>query len=80
MRTFSHAPRRIIGLDLPEFREGTQADFVIFNPEGSTHVTPETMASKSRNTPFLGSTLAGSVDDVILGAETLLSGKVNPAT
>lgn len=74
VRTFSHAPRRIIGLELPEFREGARADFVIFDPEGSTRVTPETMASKSRNTPFLGSTLAGSVDEVVFGADLLLAG------
>lgn len=75
VRTFSHTPRRIIGLDLPDFREGSAADFVIFDPEGSTHVTPDTMASKSRNTPFIGSTLAGFVDEVVLGADLLLSAK-----
>ena len=77
VRTFSHAPRRILGLDVPEFREGGRADFIIFDPAAATHVTAETMASKSRNTPFIGRTLAGAVTQTVLGTELLL-GKENP--
>jgi len=77
VRTFSHAPRRILGLDVPDFREGTRADFLIFDPAATTHVTAETMASKSRNTPFIGRTLAGAVTQTVLGAELLL-GEENP--
>ena len=77
VRTFSHAPRRIIGLDLPDFGEGANADFIVFDPHGSTTVTPDTMASKSRNTPFIGKALKGSVDEVVLGAILLLAGIKN---
>jgi dihydroorotase len=73
VRAFSQTPRRILGLDEAEFAQGQPANFTIFNPDGSTQVSVETMASKSRNTPFLGQTLAGAVEEVVLGPELLLS-------
>jgi dihydroorotase-like cyclic amidohydrolase len=33
------------------------------------------MASKSRNTPFIGQSLSGAVEEVALGASLLLAGK-----
>ena len=75
VRAFSETPRRILGMEAPGFREGESADFVVFNPAGQTKVDPETMASKSRNTPFIGQSLAGAVEQVALGANLLLPGK-----
>jgi dihydroorotase len=75
VRAFSETPRRILGMEAPGFREGESADFVVFNPAGQTKVDPETMASKSRNTPFIGQSLTGAVEQVTLGANLLLAGK-----
>jgi dihydroorotase len=75
VRAFSETPRRILGMEAPGFREGESADFIVFNPAGQTKVDPETMASKSRNTPFIGQSLAGAVEQVALGANLLLPGK-----
>jgi dihydroorotase len=75
VRAFSETPRRILCIEPPGFREGESADFVVFNPEGRTKVDPETMASKSRNTPFIGQSLSGAVEEVALGASLLLAGK-----
>jgi dihydroorotase len=75
VRAFSETPRRILGMEAPGFREGESADFVVFNPAGQTKVDPETMASKSRNTPFIGQSLTGAVEQVALGANLLLAGK-----
>ena len=76
VRTFSQAPRRILGLESPEFREGARADFIVFDPEAATHVNADTMASKSRNTPFIGRTLDGAVTQTVLGAELLLGREI----
>jgi len=73
VRAFSQTPRRILGLEEAEFAEGQLANFTIFNPDGSTQVSVETMASKSRNTPFLGQTLTGAVEEVVLGPGLLLA-------
>ena len=75
VRAFSETPRRILGMEAPGFREGESADFVVFNPAGQTKVDPETMASKSRNTPFIGKSLTGAVEQVALGTDLLLPGK-----
>jgi dihydroorotase len=75
VRAFSETPRRILGIELAGFREGERADFVVFDPDGMTRIDVETMASKSRNTPFIGQTLAGAVAEVVLGANLLLAGK-----
>ena len=73
VRAFSETPRRILGIEEAEFAEGQLANFTIFNPDGSTQVSVETMASKSRNTPFLGQTLTGAVEEVVLGPGLLLA-------
>jgi dihydroorotase len=75
VRAFSETPRRILGMKAPGFREGESADFIVFHPTGQTRVDPETMASKSRNTPFIGQSLTGAVEQVTLGANLLLPGK-----
>ena len=72
VRAFSQTPRRILGLEEAEFAEGQVANFTIFDPDGHTQVSVETMASKSRNTPFLGQNLAGAVEQVVLGPGLLL--------
>ena len=72
VRAFSATPRRILGLEPPGWRVGTRADFVIFDPEATTHFSADTMASKSRNTPFLDRTLAGAVWQVAYGPNLLL--------
>jgi dihydroorotase len=75
VRAFSETPRRILGIEAASFREGERADFVVFDPDAMTRIDIETMASKSRNTPFIGQTLAGAVAEVVLGANLLLAGK-----
>jgi len=48
--------------------EGAKAEFFVFDPEGETPVTRETMTTKSPVSPFLGETLAGRVRGTMLGA------------
>lgn len=71
VRAFSQTPRRILGLEAPEFREGALADFLVFDPDATTHLTADTMVSKSRNTPFLDQPLAGAVVQVVCDGKLL---------
>jgi dihydroorotase len=48
--------------------EGARAEFFLFDPEGETPVTRETMKTKSPVSPFLGETLVGKVRGTVLGA------------
>lgn len=61
LRATAEAPRRLLGLDVPELKVGAPADFILFDPEGSTEVTPEFLKAGTQNTPLLGTTLSGKV-------------------
>ncbi|GIW99497.1 MAG: putative dihydroorotase [Pirellulaceae bacterium] len=60
-------PARV--LDLPAGRLAPQVpgDVVIFDPQARWTVTPQTMGSRSRNTPLLNQELVGRVRDVWVG-------------
>lgn len=58
-------PRRVLGLPLPEFREGSEANFILFNPEKRWLFDASNNRSKSVNSPLLGSELKGQVTLVI---------------
>lgn len=72
VKRYSAEPRRLMGLHAPAIREGEPADLILFDPDRNTCFSADFMKSKSRNTPFLDQTLAGSVDLVVLGNEILL--------
>ncbi len=72
VKRYSAEPRRLMGLEATKVAEGSPADLLLFDPARETCFTREFMCSKSDNTPFLGKTLKGSVDMVVLGDEILL--------
>ena len=61
IRLYSHRPGEIFGIPTNSFREGDPADFFLFDPRREWVVSPETLHSKSANTPWLGRTLRGRV-------------------
>lgn len=67
----SAAPARIVGLsNKGEIREGKDADLTIIDPDKEWIFSLEDIASKSKNTPFIGRKLKGTVE------YTIYSGKV----
>ncbi|GAA3382802.1 dihydroorotase [Cryptosporangium minutisporangium] len=80
----SHAPARIAGLTGDgatgahgrPLAAGEPANLVLVDPSASWTVTPEGLASISRNTPYAGLTLPGRVVATFLrGRATVLDGK-----
>ena len=69
---FSAAPRRLLGLTVPEITEGAAVNAVLFDPSVSTLFTPEALKSRSQNTPFLNQSLTGAVIWVGLGEQVLV--------
>ena len=61
MHAWTAGPGRIFRLPANTFSPGDPADFLLFDPEEAWEVTPESLHSKSKNTPLLGSTLHGRV-------------------
>lgn len=70
----SAAPARIAGLaDKGEIAEGKDADIVIVDMDKEWQVRREDMASKSRNSPFVGWNLKGRVVTTICGGKVVYS-------
>ncbi len=60
---------RILKENLGVIRKGAVADITIINPKKKWKVTPDTIYSKSKNTPFLNKTLTGKCVGVIVNGE-----------
>lgn len=66
-------PARLYGLDAGYLAEGGPADMVLIDPE--TEWTPETYASKARNTPFTGRRMKGKVIKTICAGKVVYDGE-----
>ena len=60
----------MLGLEIPSLELGARADLCIFDPATWWRVTPESLRSQGKNTPFLGYELQGRV------RYTLVDGRV----
>lgn len=58
-------PRKILGLTVPVIKEGEKANLTIFNPKLEWEFTEKQIASKSKNTPFLGKKFTGKAIAVV---------------
>lgn len=56
------APRRILGLPLPQLDPGALPDFVLLDAGDESALEPARMLSRGKNTPFRGWRLPGRVD------------------
>ncbi len=66
----SVAPRKLFDLKIPEFREGATALLTLFNPHIAYVFDEKMIASKSKNTPFIGMQLKGKIIGIINGKKT----------
>jgi len=63
----SAAPRRLLGLEVPDIIAGAEINAVLFDPAAVTMVDKNFIKSRSVNTPFLGRELAGRIEFVAVG-------------
>ena len=79
VRVMSINPARIAGIADRHGRDvqsGAPANLVIFDPNATWQVQPDQLASKSRNTPYVGMTLRGKVQHTMLdGVFTVRDGE-----
>jgi dihydroorotase len=68
---FSKAPRRLARRPVAAIEPGQPANLVLFDPQGTTQVRADSLASRSLNTPFLGRDLQGKICLVVLGTNIL---------
>ena len=69
---YAFAPRRLLGLPLPQIVVGGAVNAVLFDPNVTTQVTKDFLCSQGMNNPFLGESLSGQVCMVLLGTKMLL--------
>ncbi len=78
VRIMSIHPARIAGISDRHGRDvevGAPANLVVFDPAASWTVSPDSLVSKSRNTPFVGMSLRGKVRHTLYnGTATVLEG------
>ena len=70
-RLWSRRPAEIFGLPWDGFAPGDPADFFLFDPDEAWVVTPESLRSRGKNTPFLGRELHGRVRHHWIGGKAL---------
>jgi dihydroorotase len=70
IKVLSSAPSRVFNLPLGEIKEDATADLTIVDLKGNWDVNPESFASKSKNSPFLGRKPEGIV------RYTIVNGKI----
>jgi len=79
VRVMSINPARIAGIadrHGQDVKEGSHANLVVFDPQETWQVVPDQLASKSRNTPYVGMTLGGKVRHTMFnGAFTVRDGE-----
>jgi dihydroorotase len=66
------APARILGLNRGTLKIGSDADLTIVDPQNEYTYDVSKSASKSRNTPFAGWKLKGSVEVTIVGGNIVV--------
>jgi len=64
------APAAILGLEAGSLAVGAAADICIFDPEASWTLTPESLKSRGKNSPWLGYQMSGKV------RRTLVDGRI----
>jgi dihydroorotase len=65
------APARILGAASGRLEPGAPGDLVVFDPEALWRVTPESLKSQGKNSPFLGTELAGRVRATVVAGQVV---------
>ena len=66
-------PADILGLDAGHLGIGALADICIFDPASTWQVTPETLRSRGKNSPWLGYLMAGKVKATLVGGRVVFA-------
>jgi dihydroorotase len=72
---FTVNPAQLLNLNKGALSAGTDADVTVFDPDAEWTFTPETSASKSKNSPFFGWKLKGRAVATIIGGKIVWSEK-----
>jgi dihydroorotase len=68
-------PSNILGLQRGTLKPGTLADITVIDPQKQWTVTADILASKSKNSPWLGEAMTGAAACTIVGGKVVFSGR-----
>lgn len=74
IRWLTIEPAKLLRMPLGTLTAGADADVCVFDPDAKWTVTPETLRTKSPNTPLLGMTLQGRVRYTLVQGEVRFNG------
>ncbi|MDP2388268.1 MAG: dihydroorotase [Bacteroidota bacterium] len=60
-----HNPRKILGIEVPQIKEGQSANITLFDPSTEWTFEKKHIQSKSKNTPFVGYKFKGKVIGIV---------------
>lgn len=66
-------PRHILGVDVPQIKEGEEANLTVFSIKQTSQLTDKNNQSRSKNSPFLNKTMQGKVIGVINGSKSFFN-------
>jgi len=72
VRLLSSNPRKILGLPVPEIKEGEKANITLFDNSIKWTLSESDMMSKSSNSPFIGQEFKGKVIGVVNNSKLIL--------
>ena len=64
-------PAAVLGVDAGSFSVGSVADVCIFDPLAVWKITPESLRSQGKNTPFMGAEMTGRVCATLVGGRVV---------
>jgi dihydroorotase len=67
------AARALFGIENPTIFEGAKANLSLFNPEGKSTFTSESILSKSKNSAFIGTEMKGKVYGIMNQNQLILN-------
>lgn len=72
IRLWCTAPAKTFGLPCNTFAPGDPADFILYDPKEFWVVSEETLYSKGKNTPLLGTTMLGRCAALYVGGHSVI--------
>jgi len=67
------APAEVLGLQSGQLAIGAAADICIFDPDAIWKLTPETLKSRGKNSPWLGYMMTGKVKTTLVGGRVVFA-------
>ncbi|MGE0919186.1 dihydroorotase [Trichlorobacter lovleyi] len=68
-------PSELLGLGRGSLKAGSVADITVIDPAKQWTVTESVLASKSKNSPWLGATMTGAAACTVVGGKIVFSGR-----